>query len=85
MRLDQIRGIADAQRLTRFVIHDVAGTMRAGDTERAVAERLEAGLLRARVRCWLHTPYAWFGERTRFAGFHDWEPALGLRRGRARE
>jgi hypothetical protein len=39
-----------------------------------VAERLEEGLERAGVRTWLHTPYAWFGERTRFAGFHDWEP-----------
>jgi hypothetical protein len=26
------------------------------------------------VRAWFHTPYAWFGERTRFAGFHHWEP-----------
>jgi len=39
-----------------------------------VAQRLEAGLVRAGVRAWLHTPYAWFGERTRFAGFHHWEP-----------
>jgi hypothetical protein len=74
MRLADIEGIAAAQRLTRAVIHDVAETLAAGDTERTVVERLETRLVRAGVRAWLHTPYAWFGERTRFAGFHDWEP-----------
>lgn len=74
MHAADVAGIAAAQRLTRAVIHDVADTVKAGDTERAVAERIEAGLLRAGVRVWFHTPYAWFGERTRFAGFHDWEP-----------
>jgi hypothetical protein len=74
MRLADVAGIAAAQRVTRAVIHDVAGTLAAGDSEQAVAQRLEAGLVRAGVRAWLHTPYAWFGERTRFAGFHDWEP-----------
>jgi hypothetical protein len=74
VRLRDVRGIAAAQRLTRAVVHDVAESLADGDTERAVSTRLEEGLLRAGVRVWLHTPYAWFGERTRFAGFHDWEP-----------
>jgi Metallopeptidase family M24 len=74
MRLATVRGIAEAQRVTRNVIHDVAGTIAAGESERAVARRIEGRLLRAGVRAWLHTPYAWFGDRTRFAGFHDWEP-----------
>jgi Xaa-Pro aminopeptidase len=74
MRLADVAGIAAAQRVTRAVIHDVAETLVAGDTERSVVERLEGRLVRAGVRTWLHTPYAWFGERTRFAGFHDWEP-----------
>ncbi len=74
VRLAEIAGIAAAQRVTRAVIHDVAETVTPGDTERAVAQRLEAGFHRAGVRAWLHTPYAWFGERTRFAGFHQWEP-----------
>jgi len=72
--LGEIAGIGEAQRVTRGVIHDTAETVMAGDTEREVAERLEASLVRAGVRRWLHTPYAWFGERTRFAGFHHWEP-----------
>lgn len=74
MTLSEIAGIAAAQRVTRAVIHDVAETVAAGDTEQDVARRLEAGLVRAGVRSWLHTPYAWFGERTRFAGFQHWEP-----------
>lgn len=74
MTLSEITGIAAAQRLTRSVVHDVAETVAAGDTEQEVARRLEAGLLRAGVRTWLHTPYAWFGDRTRFAGFRHWEP-----------
>ncbi len=74
MRSSEIAGIAKAQRVARAVIHDVAETVAAGDTERAVAQRLEAAFARAGVRAWFHTPYAWFGERTRFAGFHHWEP-----------
>jgi Xaa-Pro aminopeptidase len=74
VRLEDVRGIAAAQRLARSVVHDVAATIKAGDTERQAAERMESALERAGVTCWLHTPYAWFAERTRFAGFHDWEP-----------
>jgi hypothetical protein len=74
VRLEEVRGIASAQRRARSVIHDVAATLAAGDTERRVAERIEDALMRAGVRTWLHTAYAWFGERTRFGGFHDWEP-----------
>lgn len=46
MRLGDVRGIAAAQRVTRAVVHEVAGTLRAGDTERGVAERLEGGQTR---------------------------------------
>jgi hypothetical protein len=74
VRAADVKGVAASQRLTRAVIHDVAETLRAGDSERDVALRLETALARGGVRAWLHTPYAWFGERTRFAGFHDWEP-----------
>ena len=74
MRMSDVWGIAAAQRVTRHVIHDVAETLRAGETERQVAARIEAGLTRAGVHHWLHTPYAWFGDRTRFVGFHHWEP-----------
>jgi Xaa-Pro aminopeptidase len=74
MTLAEVAGIAAAQRVTRAVVHEVAEGLAPGQTEREAAERLEAGLRRSGVRRWLHTPYAWFGERTRFAGFHAWEP-----------
>jgi hypothetical protein len=60
--------------VTREVIHETAATLRAGDTERQVVARIEARLTRAGVRKWLHTPYCWFGDRTRFTGFQHWEP-----------
>lgn len=74
MRLRDVRGVGRAQGLARRVIHDVSRTLRPGDTERGVVERLEAAFARAGVRGWLHTPYAWFGDRTRFSGFEHWEP-----------
>jgi len=74
MRLRDVRGVGRAQGLARRVIHDVGETLRCGDTEIGVVERLEAAFARAGVRGWLHTPYAWFGDRTRFAGFVHWEP-----------
>jgi hypothetical protein len=74
VHLGEIHGIATAQRVARGVIHDVAETVAAGESEATVARRIEEGLHRAGVRVWLHTPYAWFGERTRFAGFDHWEP-----------
>jgi Xaa-Pro aminopeptidase len=74
VRLAEISGIGEAQRVTRAVVHELAESLEPGVSERAVAERLEGRLARAGTRAWLHTPYAWFGERTRFAGFHSWEP-----------
>lgn len=70
----KIRGIAVAQRLAREAIHEAAAGLRAGDREIDVARRIERRLARAGVRRWLHTAYAWWGERTRFARFVDWEP-----------
>lgn len=69
LRVDYVRGIAAAQRATREVILSVAQTVKVGDSEREVCARLERGFYAAGVRHWLHTPYAWWGERTRF----DWQ------------
>jgi len=70
-----IEGVCRAQRLARAVILDVAHGVRPGQTERGVAARIEAKLAVAGVSRWLHTAYAWWGERTRFGGFHTWEPS----------
>jgi len=73
LRTVYVRGIAAAQRVAREAILSVAGTVKPGDSERAVCARLEREFRRAKVAHWLHTPYAWWGERTRFDWRGRWE------------
>jgi len=73
MRADYVRGIANAQRVAREAILTVAATVRPGDTEREVCARIARELELAHVEHWLHTPYAWWGERTRFDWSGRWE------------
>jgi Xaa-Pro aminopeptidase len=73
MRAAYIASIAAAQRVTRDAILTVAATVRPGDTEREACARITRELARAKVEHWLHTPYAWWGERTRFDWDGQWE------------
>lgn len=73
MRADYVRGIANAQRVARDAVLTVADGVRPGDTEREACARITRELERARVGHWLHTPYAWWGERTRFDWDGRWE------------
>jgi len=73
LRATYVSGIAAAQRITREVILAVSQSVRPGDTERGVCARLEREFARAKVAHWLHTPYAWWGERTRFDWRGSWE------------
>jgi hypothetical protein len=73
LRAAYVRGIANAQRVAREAILAVAASVKPGDTERAVCARLEREFARAKVAHWLHTPYAWWGERTRFDWQGSWE------------
>jgi len=73
MRAAYIAGIANAQRVARDAVLTVAETVRPGDTELAVCDRIARELARAKVQHWLHTPYAWWGERTRFDWAGRWE------------
>jgi hypothetical protein len=73
MNAATIAGVARAQALAREVVLEVAQTVRPGQTEREVVDRLEDRFARAKVRRWIHTPYAWFGERSGFGGFSVWE------------
>ena len=72
-RATYIAGIAQAQRVARDDILTVAESVRPGETERAACARIEHELALAKVRHWLHTPYAWWGERTRFDWRGMWE------------
>jgi Xaa-Pro aminopeptidase len=70
-----VKGIANAQRLAREAILTVSQGVKPGDTERGACARLEREFARAKVQHWLHTPYAWWGERTRFDWHGRWEPS----------
>lgn len=73
MRTAYVKGIAHAQRVARAAVLHVAEGVRPGDSERQVCARLEREFAKARVLHWLHTPYAWWGERTRFDWRGTWE------------
>jgi hypothetical protein len=73
MRMETVRGVARAQALAREVVLEVAQGVRPGQTERKVVDALERRFAKAKVKRWIHTPYAWFGPRTRFGGFEHWE------------
>ena len=73
MRTAYVKGIANAQRVARTAVLTVAEGVKPGDSERQVCARLEQEFAKAGVRHWLHTPYAWWGERTRFDWRGTWE------------
>jgi hypothetical protein len=73
MRTAYVKGIADAQRVARAAVLRVAEGVKVGDSERQVCARLEHEFAKAKVKHWLHTPYAWWGERTRFDWRGTWE------------
>ena len=73
LRSAYVKGIAETQRVAREAILSVVEGVKPGDTERGVAARLEREFRRAKVTHWLHTPYAWWGERTRFDWHGRWE------------
>ena len=57
------------QRLAYDCAITVGETLAVGVTEREAAGRLRAALEERGVDDWLHTPFAWFGDRTAFRGF----------------
>lgn len=64
--LDRYRHV---QRLAYRGAEEVAGTLRAGVTERQAAARLRSWLEANGVDDWFHLPYAWFGDRAAFRRF----------------
>ncbi|MEV7136776.1 M24 family metallopeptidase [Streptomyces tauricus] len=65
----ELGGFRRVQRLAYECAEAVAAQLRPGVTERGAA-RMQREWLRERgVRDWFHLPFAWFGDRTAFAGF----------------
>lgn len=64
-----LRGFKEVQQLGYACAESVAARLKPGVTEREAA-RMQREWLRERgVRDWFHLPFAWFGDRTAFAGF----------------
>ncbi|WP_245592732.1 M24 family metallopeptidase [Actinomadura rifamycini] len=64
--LERFRAV---QRLSYACAEAVAGTLEPGTTEREACRRMRRWLRERGVDDWLHTPFAWFGDRSAFTGF----------------
>jgi Xaa-Pro aminopeptidase len=64
--LDRFR---EVQRLAYRCAETVAARLEPGVTEREAARKMRRFLLENGVDDWFHLPFAWFGDRTAFAGF----------------
>lgn len=67
---DELEGFRAVQRLAYRCAEEVAATLTPGVSEKDAARRLKDWLSDHGVREWFHLPFAWFGERTAFRGFH---------------
>ncbi|MEV6793824.1 M24 family metallopeptidase [Streptomyces sp. NPDC051320] len=65
----ELRGFREVQSLAYACAEAVAAQLRPGVTEREAARMQREWLHRRGVRDWFHLPFAWFGDRTAFAGF----------------
>ncbi|MFI0353696.1 M24 family metallopeptidase [Actinomadura sp. 9N407] len=65
-QLDRFR---EVQRLSYQCADEVAAGLEPGVTEREACRRMRRWLRERGVDDWLHTPFAWFGDRTAFRGF----------------
>ncbi|MBA0052742.1 M24 family metallopeptidase [Streptomyces sp. AJS327] len=64
-----LRGFREVQRLAYACAEAVAARLAPGVTERDAARMQREWLTARGVRDWFHLPFAWFGDRTAFAGF----------------
>jgi Xaa-Pro aminopeptidase len=64
-------GFRKAQRLAYDGAQAVATTLEPGVTERQAAAAMRGWLHDHGVEEWFHLPFAWFGDRTAFRGFHS--------------
>lgn len=59
----------DVQRLAYACVEQVGAQLEAGMTEKDAVTLMEAWLRESGVTTFFHKPFAWFGDRTAFAGF----------------
>jgi hypothetical protein len=85
-RSEDLEGFRAAQRLAYDCALAIGNELHEGDTEEDTAAKLQAWLSDHGAPRYLHRPFAWFGEHSRFSGyegFHDYHP--GKRRLKAED
>ncbi|TDD95876.1 M24 family metallopeptidase [Actinomadura rubrisoli] len=65
----ELERFREMQRLCYACADEVAATLEPGVTEREACRRMRRWLRAHGVDDWLHTPFAWFGDRSAFSGF----------------
>lgn len=68
---DDVEGFRRAQRLANDCVTSVARQLQVGITEKAAASLLQAYLEDHGTRHFLHRPFAWFGEHSRFDPYDE--------------
>lgn len=58
----------ECQRIAYDAVVEVAKNLKTGDTERDAAQMIDTELKRHGITRYFHAPFAWFGDRTAFAG-----------------
>jgi Xaa-Pro aminopeptidase len=71
---EELEGFRRVQRLAYDTSIEVASDLRPGTTEKEAARILERALSSRGVKRYFHQPFAWFGDRTKFAGFRRISP-----------
>ncbi len=66
---EQLAGFRAAQRLAYECTEAIAATLTEGTTEREATAAMRRWLGERGVRHYFHHPFAWFGDRSAFAGF----------------
>lgn len=72
----ELEGFLSSQRLAYSCAKQIARELSEGWTEGQAARLLEVCLRDHGVSVFLHRPFAWFGERTRFDGMRGWRDFL---------
>lgn len=67
----ELERFREVQRLAYRCVETIAAELEPGVTEREAVRRMRRWLIGAGVDDWFHLPFAWFGDRTAFAGFRQ--------------
>jgi hypothetical protein len=73
---ESLESSLQCQRLAFRAVKEVAGLMTPGWTEQQAAEMVQTYLSDSGVKTFFHYPFAWFGERSKFAAMKNYREAM---------